>query len=145
MLPPPSLQLHRCTGSGCRHTVGAAPFGIPLVAAKNQLGQNAATSHADRQPLSTSGPLNTTAHAPTLRVEAKTLENPSLPPIPPQLLQNIENGKYIYMGDLLLEVLSKVFDSSQRDTRIIQHHPSTNLQSLPLLIGLWPFPHTQQE
>ena len=31
-----ALQLHRYTGSSCRHIVGAAPVRIPLVAAHNQ-------------------------------------------------------------------------------------------------------------
>ena len=64
-----------------------------------------------------SGASTATTTTGTLKVAAKAFENPSLSPIPPQMLKQIETGKYVDMGDLLPEALSVAFDKSQRETK----------------------------
>ena len=46
---------------------------------------------------------------------AKPFENPTLPPIPSQILKNIQVGRYVDMGDLLPESLVEMFDKMQKE------------------------------
>ena len=45
----------------------------------------------------------------------KPFENPTLPPIPSQILKNIQGGRYVDMGDLLPESLAEMFDKMQKE------------------------------
>ena len=116
--PPPLVQRSRWTGCISRHTVGAAPLSSILAATDKHRARCNCLAGCNTRPTQR-GPSYlsiTTADTLTPR-EANTFEHPSLPPIPPQLLKNIESGKYIDMGDLLPEALSEAFDRSQRDTK----------------------------
>ena len=121
--PPSSLPLPPrllCKGLGGQGVSAGTLSGQPPSVASwllpTNTGQGATASQAATQDPPNVGPAITTADTLTPR-EAKTFENPSLPPIPPQLMKNIESGKYIDMGDLLPEALSEAFDRSQRDTK----------------------------
>ena len=76
-----------------------------------------ASSQAMAQTPFMSGASTATTTTETLKVAAKAFDNTSLSLISPQMLRQIETGKYVDMGDLLLEALSEAFDKSQRETK----------------------------
>ena len=84
-----------------------------------------------------SGVSTATTTTETLKVAAKAFENPSLPPIPPQMLKYIETGKYIDMGNLLPEALSEAFNKSQQETK--EDPIATSKHKFPINTPLdWP-------
>jgi len=108
----------KCTGGqgvSAGTLSGQPPSVAPWLLHTTSTGQGATASQAAAQDIPNVGPAIAAPNALT-PTEAK-FENPSLPPIPPQLLKSIESGKYIDMGDLLPEALSQAFDRSQRDMK----------------------------
>ena len=81
-----------------------------------------------------SGVSTATTTTETLKAAAKAFENPSLAPIPPQMLKQIETGKYFDTGDLLPEALSEAFNKSQRENK--EDPIATSKHKFPINIPL---------
>ena len=61
---------------------------------------------------------------------SKLFVNPSLPPLPPQVLKNIETGKYIELGNLLPEALSESIDKNLQDRK--EESTTASKQKFPI-------------